>query len=113
MPTRLPELSYRLAHHFPDALPFIIPFYNKLTAAGFEIDEKHIKPVLRRKGRRIVTDHGESSVTFHLFGEKSSIATVDLRQLLKKIQSVKKVADYRAVDNQIAQLVELLKKATD
>jgi hypothetical protein len=45
MTNRLPKLSYRLAHHFPEALPFIVPFYNKLTEAGFEIDGRHIKPV--------------------------------------------------------------------
>lgn len=113
MPNRLPELSYRLAHHFPDALPFIVPFYNKLTRAGFDIDERKIKPVIRRNGHRIVADYGNSPVTFKLYGEEASITTVDLARLRKRIESVKRVADYAAVDAQITQLVAELRAATE
>src|SRR6266581_3298109 len=87
--SRLPELSYRLAHHFPDALPFIVPFYNMLTRAGFEIDEAHIKPVIRRNGFRIVTDYGNSSVTFRLYGEEQPISTIDLARLRRRIERVR------------------------
>jgi hypothetical protein len=111
--SRLPELSYRLAHHFPDALPFIVPFYNKLTRAGFEIDESHIKPVIRRNGQRIVTRHGGSSVTFNLYGHEQPITTVDLARLVKRIENVKRVADYAAVDARIDELVAELQAATE
>jgi hypothetical protein len=113
MPNRLPDLSYRLAHHFPDALPFIVPFYNKLSRAGFEIDEHHIKPVIRRNGQRIVTDYNDSSVTFRLYGEDHPITTVDLARLRKRIEGVKKVSDYAAVDARIEQLVAELEAATE
>jgi hypothetical protein len=113
MSNRLPELSYRLAHHLPDALPFIVPFYNKLTQAGFEIDEHHIRPVIRRNGYRIVTDHTNSSVTFRHFREQEPIATVDLARLCKRIEGVKKVRDYAAVDAQIARIVDQLVTATE
>jgi len=113
MTTRLPELSYRLAHHFPDALPFIIPFYNKLADAGFDIDERKIKPVIRRNGRRIVVDYGDSSVTFKLYGEEEPITTVDLARLRKRIEGVKRVSDYAAVDARITQLVTELRAATE
>jgi hypothetical protein len=113
MTNRLPELSYRLAHHFPEALPFIVPFYNKLTEAGFEIDEHHIKPVIRRNGYRIVSDYDDSSVTFRLYRAEQPIATIDLAQLRKRIEGVKKVRDYAAVDARIDRLVDQLLAATE
>ena len=113
MSNRLPELSYRLAHHFPDALPFIIPFYNKLTDAGFQIDEHHIRPVIRRNGYRIVAKNGHSSVTFSLYGSQNPITTVDLARLRRRIDGVKRVRDYDAVDTQIDRLVGQLVAATE
>jgi hypothetical protein len=113
MSNRLPELSYRLAHHFPDALPFIVPFYNKLSRAGFEIDEHHLKPVIRRNGYRIISDYHNTSVTFRLYGEQQPITTVDLAQLRTRVESVKRVRDYAAVDAHIDRLVGQLLTATE
>jgi hypothetical protein len=101
MQTRLPELSRRLAHHFPDALSFIVPFYNELIVAGFEIDERRIKLVLRRNGKRIATDYGDSAVRFRFSGEDESIATVDLAVLRSGIGRVGRVSDYLAVDSHL------------
>jgi hypothetical protein len=115
MPGRLPELSYRLAHHFPAALPFIIPFYNKLAAAGFDIDERKIKPVIRRNGRRIVTDYEtapQASVLFRFYGEQRPITAVNFTHLLTRIQEVRSVRDYAEVDNRIDDLVRQLEQAT-
>ncbi len=89
------------------------PFYNKLTEAGFKIDERHIRPVIRRNGYRIVTEHGNASVTFRLYGSEKPITVVDLARLRKRIEGVKKVKDYAAVDAQIDQLVALLETATE
>ncbi|HKW61906.1 MAG TPA: hypothetical protein VJN89_05120 [Candidatus Acidoferrum sp.] len=113
MSNRLPELSYRLAHHFPDALPFIVPFYNKLQRAGFEIDEHHLKPVIRRNGYRVISDYAGSTVTFRLYGERRPITSVDLSRLRKRIEGVKRVRDYAGVDAQVEQLVAQLWDATE
>jgi len=113
MSNRLPELSYRLAHHFPDALPFIVPFYHKLQGAGFQIDEHHIKPVLRRNGHRVISDHDGSTVTFRLYGAEEPITSVNLARLRKRIERVKKVRDYASVDAQVDQLVAHLRDATE
>jgi hypothetical protein len=112
---RLPELSYRLAHHFPDALPFIVPFYNKLEKAGFEIDERKLKPVLRRNGKRIITDYstGGSVVVFRLYGQKNKITSVDLKKLKAEISKVQQVSDYGAIDGKLDALVDQLAQATN
>ncbi len=113
MPSRLPELSYRLAHHFPDALPFIVPFYNKLQRAGFEIDERHLKPVIRRNGQRIVAEYAGSTVTFRPYGQRQAISHVNLARLRRQIEGVKRVRDYAVVDAQLDQLVANLRDATE
>jgi hypothetical protein len=69
--------------------------------------------VIRRNGYRIVTDHTNSSVTFRHFREQKTIATVDLARLRKRIEGVKKVRDYAAVDAQIDRIVDLLVTATE
>lgn len=113
---RLPELSYRLAHHFPEGLPFIVPFYNKLTNAGFDIDERKLKPVLRRNGFRIVTDYSRdrngASVTFRLYRQTEPITTLDLSELLGRIRHVRSVRDYAAVDRLVDDVVHRLELAT-
>ena len=112
---RLPELSYRLAHHFPSALPFFVPFYAKVTQAGFSIDKKRIKPVLRRNGKRIITDYSKdgSTVTFRFWGTHGTIASIDLNKLKDRIDRIKRVGDYAKVDDVLERLVVDLKTATD
>jgi len=69
--------------------------------------------VLRRNGYRIVADYGNSSVTFRLYKQNGSIATVDFAKLRKLIENVKRVSDYAAVDDKIARLVAKLEAATE
>lgn len=117
MSVRLPELSYRLAHHLPEALPFIIPFYHKLRDSGFDIDERKIKPVLRRNGFRIVVNYERNNqgviVVFYLYGKKEQpIITVNLNELLQGFHRIHSVRDYADIDRRIDQVVTALINVT-
>jgi len=113
MHNRLPESSLRLGHHMPAALPFVAPFFAKLSKAGFDIDDHRIKPVIRRNGRRIVADYDRLSVRFRMHGQSTTVASIDLDRLQKTLRAAKKIADYAAVDSQISKLVRQLKDATE
>ena len=55
---------------------------------------------------------GETIVSFRLYGEHDSIASVNLRSLRNRIERVKRVSDYAAVDAEIDDLVTQLIDAT-
>ncbi len=109
------QLSLRLGHHFPEALPYLLPFYQKAEAAGFQIDKNKIKPVLSRNGKRIVVDYSkaDSSVSFRLYRQPYPFVTMNLSILNHQLKRVRRPSGYHRIDKEINNLVRELRRATD